>query len=347
VSRDFVEWSQLTGAPAHSPLDGLFSDLIGTDRDRLTRVFTEYATHDAAAALRLADESGLDLVREQPRLVLQNCTNPPFLGLAVQKGLEESGPDRRWAVLLAEAALRHRYVARSLRERPASIALSAAAREVRGGVPWYELFLVRTDSTVTNAGGDTELGMDRGGRLQQTSCLGAFLSLAGAAARDEALPHEYLDALSAIRRPPATLLSYVLVGLGWLGGALGVALYVAFLYRVTSPEPLGLVTTVAILFRLMPLAVIVPPLVSYRVVNRRLYAAAANVATLWLGVARARVPRRARLMMVYAYGGPVARVLHGKTWRVAHELENMRERPLDLVAGSQAQVGGHTTISTG
>ena len=81
----------------------------------LARLLAAYASHDAPAALRLADVSGLDLPRDFPEIIITNCDQAPFLSLVTGKMLSEPDRPEVWAAPLVEAALNSRLVARSLR----------------------------------------------------------------------------------------------------------------------------------------------------------------------------------------------------------------------------------------
>ena len=89
VVRDGEEWGKLTGRAIRVSIESMFSDLVGSDRARLRRVFSSYATHDPAAAFRLAEATGVDLTSEQPDLILAQLRptvsrdrNPPSARLA-------------------------------------------------------------------------------------------------------------------------------------------------------------------------------------------------------------------------------------------------------------------------
>ena len=77
----------------------------------LPRLLAAYASHDAPAALRLAEISGLNLPVDFPEVVIDNCGQIPFLSLVVDKVLSGSERSLAWAVPLAEAGLGSRLVA--------------------------------------------------------------------------------------------------------------------------------------------------------------------------------------------------------------------------------------------
>jgi len=119
VLRDAEEWGKHVGRkPTTITLDQVFSILVGSSRQRLIRVFSAYAAQDAGAAFRLAEACGVDLVLEHPGLLIANCTNPPFLAIAMQRAMEERRRTVRWTQILAEAALRSNVVAATLQSSP-------------------------------------------------------------------------------------------------------------------------------------------------------------------------------------------------------------------------------------
>jgi hypothetical protein len=85
----------------------------------LPRLLAAYASHDAPAALRLAEISGLDLPADFPEVIIDNCDQIPFLSLIVDKLLSDSGRPLAWAVPLAEAGLGSRLVAGFLSSKAA------------------------------------------------------------------------------------------------------------------------------------------------------------------------------------------------------------------------------------
>ncbi len=118
VLHDAEDWAGLSGQELGFKMDTLFADLVGTDRERLVRLFSSYAINDSAAALRLAEACGVDLATEHPELVLENCEFPPFLATALQRTIGE-GESHRWVALLAEAGLRSPLAARVMNSRDA------------------------------------------------------------------------------------------------------------------------------------------------------------------------------------------------------------------------------------
>jgi hypothetical protein len=106
----------------HLPIGGTQIDLgdfyaelaSGQGRESLSKLLAAYASHDAPAAFRLAEVSGLDLPRDFPEVIIANCDQIPFLSLVIAKMLSESDRLAVWAAPVAEAALGSRLVSGSL-----------------------------------------------------------------------------------------------------------------------------------------------------------------------------------------------------------------------------------------
>lgn len=90
-----------------------FSELVGLNRSRLLTLLEGFASRDSSAALRLAEESNLDLLREKPDLLVKSCVSPPFLALALDR-LKSAADKDPWTIVLAEASLRFSVVAKEL-----------------------------------------------------------------------------------------------------------------------------------------------------------------------------------------------------------------------------------------
>jgi hypothetical protein len=193
VARDAEAWGRLSGARIDVAIGNMFSDLVGTDRERLSRVFSSFASHDPAAAFRLAEATGVDLVSDQPALVLRNTSDPPFLATAVHRAIATTPASlRSWAPLLAEAALIQPAVAAYLYARTAPLTALEAAGDLPEARDWISF--------------GRPVGADERGRSRYQlcsatpSCYGAFISIALNRA-DELAPH-YL-ALRELRNVPA------------------------------------------------------------------------------------------------------------------------------------------------
>jgi energy-coupling factor transporter ATP-binding protein EcfA2 len=121
----------------HLSAEEFFNRLVDGKHSRLLRLFSRYASHDAAAALRLADHLGVDLVRDFPNLIVKNCDNPAFRAMAVDRANAPGSSVAAWSTALAEAGLRFKAVAMSLHELKRSGAISAAADRVGRRHAWF------------------------------------------------------------------------------------------------------------------------------------------------------------------------------------------------------------------
>src|SRR6266568_3108 len=92
----------------------LFSDLVAEQRDRLISLFSTYATDDPSGAFELADAVDVDLVTEAPELIKQNCTDPPFLAVCMDRAAHDNVRATSWATIFAEASGLSTSVARTL-----------------------------------------------------------------------------------------------------------------------------------------------------------------------------------------------------------------------------------------
>jgi hypothetical protein len=138
VVQDAERWATASGVELGIGLDTVIGDLVGADTGRLTRVFSSYAQTDPAAAFRLAAACGLDLAAEEPGLVLENCSFPPFLAIAIQRAFSESG-SYRWATLLAEAGLRSPFAAGEMHSRAAPPEMTRIVERVHAKRRWSPL----------------------------------------------------------------------------------------------------------------------------------------------------------------------------------------------------------------
>jgi hypothetical protein len=100
-------------------LGDFYNSLVKKQGRSLSRLLAAFATQDALAAFRVAELSGLDLPAKFPEVIISSCDQPPFLSLAVERMLEETGRLGIWATPLAEAGLTSRLVARLLDHPPA------------------------------------------------------------------------------------------------------------------------------------------------------------------------------------------------------------------------------------
>jgi hypothetical protein len=237
VVRDAHEWGRLSGQPVSVPIESLFGDLVGSDRERLARVFSSFATHDPAAAFRLAESTGVDLTRDQPELVFANSSDPPFLATALQRALASRADARRWAPLLAEAALRQPAAASLLHARTAPPEVTRSVEKAPRERSWSSLGQVIPPADIENTRAEQRSS-------DALSCYGVFLSLALTSPGD--VRHACLSVLRAV--PPPTKSSRLPQMLAFIVTiACGVGLYWFVLANLTSVlEPRGLLGLIAI-----------------------------------------------------------------------------------------------------
>lgn len=113
VTRDSHDWAIETGTTfAAADLRDVVSSIASSSKELVATVFGTYARQDAAAALRLADEMGIDLLADHPRVAIEACQEAPFRDLMLDRmGSDDSG---RASLILLEAALRYQSVAVAL-----------------------------------------------------------------------------------------------------------------------------------------------------------------------------------------------------------------------------------------
>ncbi|WP_089101250.1 NACHT domain-containing protein [Streptomyces hyaluromycini] len=111
VLKDAEEWLTAYGRRPQTTLEDLFRNLVQDDRERLGQLFGSYAAVDAPAAMRLATATGVDLVAEQPGLMVESMSYPPFRAMVLETVEAATNPSDDLVLLVAEAGLRHRSVA--------------------------------------------------------------------------------------------------------------------------------------------------------------------------------------------------------------------------------------------
>jgi hypothetical protein len=118
-------------------LDTFYQELVSRHNEGLATLVSAYATQDAAAAFRLAENCNLDLPSAFPEIVIQNCDQAPFLELILQKACSDEASLKKWAPLLAEAGLRSRLVAAMLSKHPPDRKLKTMLNSFRG-CSWHK-----------------------------------------------------------------------------------------------------------------------------------------------------------------------------------------------------------------
>jgi hypothetical protein len=120
VARDAAQCSaHLANVTVQIDLGEFYEKLVKQQGGgSLSTLMSAYAVHDAPAAIRLAEVSGLDLPSDFPEVIIANCDQAPFLSLVVNKMLADLGRVSVWAAPLAEAALSSSLVANTLWKMP-------------------------------------------------------------------------------------------------------------------------------------------------------------------------------------------------------------------------------------
>ena len=199
VISDAKETLQATGgtfAPA-GELELFFAELVGASKARLLKLFGSYAQQSAASAFRLAEACGIDLVEETPSLIVEACSDPPFLAFVLEKIQMEHDPTKAlaWGRVLAEGAMRSRSVAQKL---------------VAADYPTQWSSVIRSND-IERSGWDIHAFLDSAAR---TSMQWAAFKLTTASSPPEG-EFPFLAKLAAAPRPSrARDFSLVLVGLG-------------------------------------------------------------------------------------------------------------------------------------
>lgn len=113
VSRDARDWATETGVTVvDADLQQMFASIVSENSQLIATVFGTYARQDAAAALRLADEMGIDLLSEHLGVAIEACQEAPFRDLMVDRVTSDTSG--RTSLVLFEAALRYQSVAATL-----------------------------------------------------------------------------------------------------------------------------------------------------------------------------------------------------------------------------------------
>jgi GTPase SAR1 family protein len=83
-----------------------FQEFARRSQKPISILIQSFAEQDAAAAFRVADLCGINVLSDAPELIIQNVNQPAFLAMALK--IAEQKPDQTnlWASLLCEAGLR-------------------------------------------------------------------------------------------------------------------------------------------------------------------------------------------------------------------------------------------------
>ena len=144
VVRDVRDWhAEVIRVNVVPELDTVFTDIVKGNREILAKVFATYASQDAAAAVRLSQQVGIDMLIESPQLLVHSCQEEPFLAYA-QAGLKEPSSNL-WSAILVESALRYSNVAYRL-NRTKSFMISFSPEMARRNKRLVRLGLVSKGS---------------------------------------------------------------------------------------------------------------------------------------------------------------------------------------------------------
>lgn len=139
VVRDATQCSaHLPNLELQVDLGGFYEELVKRQEGgSLSTLLAAYASHDAPAAFRLAEVTGLDLPGDFPEVIVNNCDQTPFLSLVLAAMVADSTRLSVWAAPLSEAALGSRLVAWCLYDRPPERgAIEAYLRAIPARLRW-------------------------------------------------------------------------------------------------------------------------------------------------------------------------------------------------------------------
>ncbi|ARP70658.1 NACHT domain-containing protein [Streptomyces pluripotens] len=138
VLKEAEEWLTAYGRRPRITLENLFRDLVQDDRERLIQLFSSYAAVDVPAAMRLAAATGVDLVAEQPGLVVANMSYPPLRAMILEMVQTGSNPSDELILLVAEAGLRHQSAAVECAEEGAPEWLTDKVNTIDARQAWFK-----------------------------------------------------------------------------------------------------------------------------------------------------------------------------------------------------------------
>jgi len=121
-------------------LQTFFQEFLVCRPSELRRMLSVYATHDAAAAFRFTDLNDINLPERFPEIVVNNCDQPAFLALAVERAI--IGQSDTWAILLIDSAYRSRAVMRHLLAYPEVESVKETVNRAPASKNWVRSGLV-------------------------------------------------------------------------------------------------------------------------------------------------------------------------------------------------------------
>lgn len=268
VLRDQENWANAYGKVGTRTLEAVFQGLVGDDRGKLSKVFASYASLDPAASFRLAASVGVDLVVEQPKLVVEGLTSRPFFAIAEDEFRRRPDQTAAWASIFASGAMRSPTVARRLSKLNPPRQLQRLARKVPADQCWHS---------------ESEPGKNGGalGQRWQSSVLALSLTLAVAnLQRDEGSGEATADLnLIAELSPPRNLRR---AGFFYAAGA---TLLVGICAIVVLSTHAGQVPKWVALFSFFGFACVYS-VVTYPLNRRRIYLGLLNLNPIYLVKAR-------------------------------------------------------------
>lgn len=124
-------------------LSSFYETLIERDKNNLYKILAAFANQDAAAVFNLCEICNINLLKDFPQIVIDNCDQIPFLGLIKDKILNDEKVARSWAFLIVESGLQKKLVANLLNDMEAEYFLrQIILRECKKNV-WYYKSIIR------------------------------------------------------------------------------------------------------------------------------------------------------------------------------------------------------------
>ncbi len=95
-------------------LSHFYEEILQNEKNKLHKILTAFASQDAASLFGLCEICNINLLRDFPGILIQNCDQLPLLGLIRDKIIEENKDTESWAAILAESALQKKLVSNLL-----------------------------------------------------------------------------------------------------------------------------------------------------------------------------------------------------------------------------------------
>jgi hypothetical protein len=118
-------------------LNEFYENLLDNEKASLGQILSAFANQDAAAVFRLAEMANINLLEDFPNIIIQNCDQPPFLGLVRDKIIQLGQDCENWAALLIESALQKKIVSHNLNEMNIVKSLDAKILSNKNYKLWY------------------------------------------------------------------------------------------------------------------------------------------------------------------------------------------------------------------